>query len=135
MTQRKRPPSKVELGYRTFRLNLVDDVTTPGPDGSKDVSVFGSCNLLDGIVEISKDQSSHEMVNTVLHEMLHAGFRLSGMQEDKAFAELEERVVITVANSITELMRRNPDLFKWMTGTLSRDDVPVRERNDDQGRD
>lgn len=102
-------PKTIELGYKTFNVRIIEAHPGHPLAGSLD---FHPGNLT---IEHDKNYAPHELVNTVVHEALHAIWRLSDIGGDQ---QHEEYVVTVMANGLTDLMRRNPDLMGWIKEAL-----------------
>lgn len=101
-------PKIVYLGYRD--LNLKRSPTMGNEE-------YGHFDSVKGIISISTGRHPHEEANTVLHEILHAMLNLSADPVTEK-EEVEERLVTVLANQITELWRRNPDLIAYLDAKL-----------------
>ena len=104
-----RLPSEIQLGYKTFTVKVIE---------ANDCHDFaGRMDFLPGVISIAHDRNyaDHEMVNTVIHEPMHAIWRLHDLGGDKDY---EEHVVTVLSNGLTDLLRRNPPLFDWIGEAL-----------------
>ena len=113
-TKTPRRPSSLRVGYTDIRIRVEDSEDN-----------HGAYSSVKKTVTLATDSSTGpEGVNTLLHELLHAGYdlgslRCTGLSADDAKAD-EERVVTVLANHLTELFRRNPRLVAWMTEELGK---------------
>lgn len=102
---RPKLPNKVRIGYRTLSIVETDAIQLDESDG-----VMGTVSVQDGLIEIGTGQDDVERVNTLVHEIAHVFFRMAGMDDH---AE-EEQIVTFVANGMTELFIRNPELIRFI---------------------
>lgn len=78
-------------------------------------SRFGSTNFLTHEVTIVEHASPTNLVDTLLHEALHAVLRNAAVHVDPV---LEEQVVGAVAPGLVGLFRDNPWLAGWIAGAV-----------------
>ena len=104
-----RLPKTIELGYKTFDLKLLD--------ADYNHHTVGSMDFIPGVITIAhtKQDAAHEIVNTVIHEPLHAIWRMLSLGCDPDY---EERAVTGIANGFTDLLRRNPGYRRWINDAL-----------------
>jgi hypothetical protein len=88
---------KLKIGYRDFRLSFIKQV-----DGGENL---GCCDVHAGRIRVQKKQSSVDLANTTLHEILHAIWHHQGLTFS---AKTEERVVNALSNGLTAFIRDNP---------------------------
>lgn len=100
-------PDRVDLGYRTLRVEWVAPATLG--------DAWGAYRNAAGLVQIVENQTPVELANTLLHELLHAVYDLAALEA----GDDEERVTATFANGLTELLRRNPGLLDWLREQLA----------------
>lgn len=105
-------PREVVLGYRTITVNAMpfDD------DMLKSVGFMSQNRNSLTVVDCGR---GFENVNTLVHELLHFVYKdnsLHQLSDDKDDAE--ERVVSIMANGMTEILVRNPDLLEWIRSEL-----------------
>lgn len=93
-------PKKIAIGFRTF--NVIVRVELP--------TVVGSVNMNKRLIQIEKNQSPHDMLDTVIHECMHVMIDDSNLVDEPD----EEKLVSTLSNKLTELFIRNPRLLDWM---------------------
>jgi hypothetical protein len=99
-------PKKVKIGYLTFDIDSKDSAWK---DRNKAV---GMCKVEQSLIEYCKEQSSPEIVNTIIHEILHALVYVFDIEFDNT--KKEESLVTKMANGIHTLLLDNPDLLKWL---------------------
>lgn len=93
----------IHIGYKTYQLNYI-----PSHLGDS----HGICLKDKGQIYIDEDLSPDDKINTIVHEILHAVFHAYAIE---ASDEVEERHVLTLANGITEVVLRNPQLLKELS--------------------
>ena len=104
-------PKKIKVGYRSFKVKVIESFPQGGPMGAYEPS---------GDLHISPDYDAVETVNTVLHELLHALCHTYSINEvmDWEDHDEEEKLVGVLGNGLTELMVRNPKLIKFLWESL-----------------
>ena len=119
-------PKKVKISYLTYSIVQHEKFIQPEEDGTNNeaesdqlqlekMGLLGNCSLLDSTINIYKHQVKEELVNTVLHEILHAICWAQAMQLSNT---VEEKVVLNFANGLCAFIRDNPKLVDWMQETL-----------------
>jgi hypothetical protein len=101
-------PRSVVVGYRTYRVDLIDAATA-------DAEKFDGCiqhNL--GRIYLDERMSPPAMANTLLHEILHACWYMGGLYE----APVEEVAVVVLSNQLSQVIRDNPDVVKWIAANI-----------------
>lgn len=97
-------PKTISIGYQDIKILKSDFL-----DG------YGVYLGDRGEIRILDDLEGIEVLNTVLHECLHALFDLYGIRpaikEDRG---VEESIVSALGNGLTEIFKRNPNLVKWI---------------------
>lgn len=96
---------KIKIGAIDFDIEFV-------PLNSE---LFGDFSYIDNRIRIEKDLSGPPLVDTVLHEMLHAIWKAGQLKDKK---EEEERVVAVTATYLTQIFRDNPQFLNWIKKNL-----------------
>lgn len=65
-------------------------------------------------IRIKDGLDPREMLNTVLHECLHAAVFTYGLKEEFKDDDHEEKVINALGNALTEIFTRNPALIEWV---------------------
>jgi hypothetical protein len=73
--------------------------------------LFGDFSYINSRIRIEQNLTGPPLVDTVLHEVLHAIWRLGQLKDKK---EDEERVVSVMATYLTQVLRDNPALMPWL---------------------
>lgn len=97
-------PETICVGYQDIEI-----VETDFPCGEQGVYIPEKSQI-----RIQKDLSAREVVNTVIHECLHAIFHVYGAKALVNGDEQEEKLVNVIGNGFAEIFSRNPDLVKWV---------------------
>jgi hypothetical protein len=98
-------PASVRILHRDYKIVPFDHAEMVSDrDGS-----MGQYKKLKGEISYMRMESGSEMVDSILHEILHGLF--SHFDVDAAN---EEHIVATLGTGLTSVMRDNPALFKEM---------------------
>mgnify|MGYP000389055993 FL=1 len=73
--------------------------------------LFGDFSYINSRIRIEQNLTGPPLVDTVLHEVLHAIWRLGQLKDKK---EDEERTVSVMASYLTQVLRDNPALMPWL---------------------
>jgi hypothetical protein len=97
-------PERLHIGYRDYILEEM-------PDEGKATHVGFHQGQMQSI-EINTEMPPVEVVNTLLHEIVHAIFDYANY----SFAEgaNEEDCTICLGNGLTQFIKDNPDVIDWM---------------------
>lgn len=109
-------PETVKIGAKIIDTRVEENLKNKGRPH------LGFCSWNEGEIALEKNQSSHEMVNTFIHEVLHLHCRRAGAEHFGDFHKIEEYVVNLMGNVICEIITENPDLVRWMVNTLRKPD-------------
>ena len=85
-------------------------------------NIFGAISQFEQVIYIASDTTSQCQKSTLLHELIHAIFLMNGsMNVGSSLEDVQEQMnvqsellVDRTANGIYEIMRRNPDLMRWL---------------------
>lgn len=92
---------KVKVGYITYDVKFIKKWV--------DGELHGKCDNSAHKIKIYEGGPQNEIANTIIHEILHAGWYSYGIGlSDKE----EERIVSALANCITDVVKNNPRLIK-----------------------
>ena len=82
----------------------------------EDEDLWGACDFNKCLIELRASQPSAAFaVDTVLHEITHAIFKIYLLKE----GDDEERATSAFATGWTQVLRDNPGLLKWIAASLS----------------
>ena len=73
--------------------------------------LFGDFSYINSRIRIEQNLTGPPLVDTVLHEVLHAIWRIGQLKDKK---EDEERAVAIMASYLTQVLRDNPALMPWL---------------------
>lgn len=88
-------------------------------DTAKERNEFGSFTASTLTIRVDETRDISKQANTLLHEILHAGWWIFNLDEEQ---EAEERAVTCVANFMSEIWRRNPQAVEWIDYALKSKD-------------
>jgi len=77
--------------------------------------LFGDFSYINSRIRIEENLKGTALVDTVLHEILHAIWKL-GQLKDKR--EDEERAVAMMETYLTQVLRDNPKMLTWLKKNL-----------------
>lgn len=104
--RRRRTPKRIKIGYADFSL-----IPRTRRWGIRH-KAMGLCKPDQQEIQYDATQGPSELVNTILHEMLHGVvymFDINFKNEKE-----EEHVVRKMANGIHTVLNDNPELLKWV---------------------
>lgn len=94
-------PDTLIIGHQIYTIETKD------PSWFRDTDKFGHCDFVGSTIAIANEgMANAHVVNTLLHECLHALWR-----EYNLPIEHEEHIVTCLANGLTQLIRDNPSLL------------------------
>lgn len=106
-----KPPRQIEVGYLEVEVQTEPDAVTRTIYNSG-TPVFGTYDERTGIIVLDTTTPMRIQQESLLHEILHAIFKQTGLQfeEDK-----EEAVVRSLSPFLLMLLRNNLKLVAWLT--------------------
>lgn len=101
-------PTKLKIGYNTYKIK-------PWTQSREDRSShdLGYCDHFKGEIAVDVTTPKIEVVNTVIHEILHGVVNSYGLKHYIDHEE-EEKIVTALANGMTEVFLDNPDLIEFI---------------------
>lgn len=99
-------PKKIKIGYSNFTISSTDK------DWKIKNKAVGLCAVEKSLIEYCKEQSDSEIVNTIIHEILHAVIYIFDVEFDTV--KKEEYVVKKLANGLQTLLIDNPEFLSWL---------------------
>lgn len=106
------PPATIKVGYTQYTVTEGDSSWS-----DKNDSDFGGFDSKEEKITYSKDHPSQlELVNTIIHENLHAVGDYFGMVFENE--EMEEHYVKAFANGLTSLFVDNPEFLDWVYSSI-----------------
>jgi len=111
---KRKTPKRIKIGYLDFKL------VPRSKKWSVKHKALGMCVPEDAHIAYYSKQKRSEIVNTILHEMLHGVVYMF----DINFRSLrdEERVVRKMANGLHTVLKDNPQFLEWIMQNADRDD-------------
>ena len=70
-------------------------------------TLFGRCRHADLTIVLAEDQPREHMIDTLLHELIHA-------YSTQAGHNMSEQAVSKIAGGLTEIMLNNPGVFRGL---------------------
>jgi predicted Zn-dependent protease len=99
-----RPVKPIRVGYRHYQVRdwtQADQAIT---------EAHGMCDKLRGVIYVCTDAEPLVVVDTLIHEILHAIWHEYGLGDSEA----EERCVLVLASGLTQVLADNPHLRVWI---------------------
>lgn len=112
---RRKTPKRIKVGYSTFKL-----IPRSHHWGVRN-KAFGTCHPEEGKICFDSTLKKAEVVNTIIHEMLHAVVYMFDINF-KSTRE-EERVVRKMANGLQLVFSENPQFLEWVLQNTNNDEV------------
>jgi len=112
--------TKIYYGAYSYELKfLTEDKIRKFVGQTEDnVRVFGGVNCYEQEILISSEASEQTKKATVLHELVHAILLRNGTSVDENDEKTQnvtsEELVDSMALGVYELVRRNPELVRWI---------------------
>ena len=94
-------PKKIRIGPNDVEVEYV----------SLNGELFGDYSFINNLIRVDKTLRGGPLVDTMIHEMLHAIWRLGQLKDVK---ETEERAVSVTASYLAQIIRDNPELIAWL---------------------
>jgi len=108
--------TKVKVGFADIMIERVD------PSFKKNnTDCFGQYLSRENKIEIQKEISGIDYVNTLLHEIIHAVIFLSSLNSDGGVLkddDAEEQVANTITNWLMGVFRDNPAILDTLKETI-----------------
>lgn len=90
------------IGHQVYTIELKDK------EWFRDAERFGHCDFLRSTIAVCNEAMNEaHIINTLIHEVLHALFREYNLPPDH-----EEHIVTCLANGLTQTLRDNPEFVK-----------------------
>jgi len=110
----RKTPKRIKIGYLDFKL------IPRSKQWSVKHKALGMCIPEEGHIAFVSSQKRSELVNTIIHEMLHGVVYMF----DINFRNLreEERVVRKMANGLHTVLKDNPQFLEWIIQNANKDE-------------
>jgi hypothetical protein len=102
-------PSSVKIGYRSYEIKHWDMLEANNCDA------WGMCDNTNAIIWVCTDLQPRVVVDTLLHEIMHAIWYYMGLDEKHG----EEPVVHRLGTGLTQVFCDNPTLVRWIDSAVS----------------
>ena len=112
--------TKVQYGAYDYTVKFIKEENIRKFVGQEDenIRVFGGINCYEQEILISSEASLQTQKCTLLHELVHAVLLRNGTSVDEDDVDTlnvtSEELVDSMALGFYELMRRNPELMRWL---------------------
>lgn len=107
--KRVKLPKKVKIGSREYK------VIKRSKRWGKKHKAYGQIQYDKRIIELSNDQNSKELADTLLHELIHSIIHEYKIKLD---GRKEESLVTKISNGFTDVFSKNPNLLPWLVRQL-----------------
>ena len=110
----------VQYGAYEYSVRFVseDKIKEFTDQKGEDVRVFGGVNCYEQTILVSADASVQTQKATLLHELVHAILLRNGTsideEDEKTQNVTSEALVDGMALGVYEIIRRNPELVRWI---------------------
>lgn len=102
-----------KIGYLKFKLLPVNR------EYSEENGFLGITDFDNQIIKYKDTLVGSELVNTIIHELLHCCTMYFG-QREMLGSRIEERFVNCMANGLTTLLQDNPELLKVIAENIKK---------------
>jgi Zn-dependent peptidase ImmA (M78 family) len=107
-------PEDVLVSYSKYNIKSVSLEYANDND-----SFLGMVDTDKNLIKIRNDLKGNELVNTLLHEFIHTCNLHYGMKSEYG-SDTEERFTECIANGLTDIIVRNPDIITWIEENIER---------------
>lgn len=103
-------PSKAKVGYCDYRIEVWEHAQADAANN------HGETDRIRRIIRVDMFHGDRDGAQTLLHELMHAGWGMWEFGDDK---KIEERFVTVMASALATLWRDNPEVFEWIGKSLT----------------
>lgn len=110
-------PTSVKVGYVDFTIRWLSDEEwrreCPGDQDNSGTTESTEARIS---IRVPKDGHPVHLRETLLHEIVHACFQVSGLSTEnhRAMDDLEEAFVTRLTVVLIDVLRSNPDVTKFL---------------------
>jgi hypothetical protein len=104
------PPHVLEIGGQPWRVEYVHGDSAGVTETAEVGLTIGHKRL----IKLDEDQAHPALLDTMLHEVLHAITIMTGLREELG-KELDEKVVNRISPVLLDAIRSNAQLVAWLT--------------------
>lgn len=108
-------PSSVRIGCFEHAISDMD------PMKSVSMNRIGEYDTLHLSIEILRQMPKQRLAETLMHEIFHGLWHVTGLRNDSNGPDEEEHAVTVLSMAMTQLIRDNPVLIAWMLQNLRND--------------
>ena len=101
--------NRLRIGYQDIKIIK---------ERSSMADSLGKYNTETAEIHIKINHSNREVLNTLLHEMMHAVWHTYGIRAVITDDDKHEYICNTTANALTQIFLDNKELLKWIGDNL-----------------
>lgn len=105
--------SNIQIGPFDYKV-IVDEAAIDRESVRMHSDLQGCCRYIKCEIHIRPGQSPDSEADTLLHEVLHAVFDMTGLGHDLAADDLDESVIRRLTPALLGVIRANPELVKYL---------------------
>jgi hypothetical protein len=102
-------PTSIKIGFTDYRIE------DWGPAKAAAAHRYGECDHLARTIRVDRTHGPRMAANTLFHEVLHACWTAALLKDE----DEEERIVGSLANTISAAWRDSPDVFAWISEAMA----------------
>jgi len=107
---------KIKIPFDSLKIGYYDVKITPtSHDLAERLEIFGEFNSKNQEITYDEDLQEQELMNTILHETIHAISFIFNIQFSK---DAEEEVTVKLANGLQTVFRDNPEFLNWIINKI-----------------
>jgi Zn-dependent peptidase ImmA (M78 family) len=114
VTNEYKMPDSIKVGPWIYSINNMTN------DTGEISGALGACNSVKKRIYIKEKINDQEAAGTLLHEVIHAVFRNTGLYQSGEIAEHEEIIVSQLEIGLLGVIRDNPDFVPYLQRLLKR---------------
>ena len=111
----KLPAKHIKIGYTKYKLQIWDKLTASSNEA------YGEFFQREQVIGIDGNQTGLQLVNTLLHEIMHGIIYQYGMKLDGDADVREETLVNVITNGMCQVYVDNPWLLPWIQKGMKSD--------------
>ena len=111
------PETTIKIGYTKYEIQVWDKMTATSNEA------YGEFYEKEQVIGIDGNQKGSQLVNTLLHEIMHGIIFQYGLKLDneKTSEAREEMVVNATTNGLSAVFVDNPWLLPWIQSEIKKD--------------
>lgn len=111
----KLPAKFIKIGYTKYKIQIWDKLTASSNEA------YGEFFQREQVIGIDGNQTGSQLVNTLLHEVMHGIVYQMGIKMDGDADVREETMVNSVTNGLCQVYVDNPWLLPWIQKEIKSD--------------